>query len=494
VGVGGLCPAARDANSAAGRLVIIGRMTPGIRSLWMWVALSTPAAAVSAQPVSPSGELAEMRAEIARLRVEIDTLKSIVASLVPTSSPTPAEAAPQPGELPPPLSAPDEAPDADLATLESRVSLLAAQVAEQAQTKVGSASRLPVRLFGMVHSSTSVNSGEANWLENPNLVAAAPAGLDTGSFSSTLRQSRLGVAIDGPAVGRFQASGVLLVDFFGGIPAFQTGPVMGLPRLLYGFARLDDGRTAIEVGQDEMILAPRNPTSLAATAFPSLFRSGNLYLRVPQARVEHVVVTGAASRLRVTSGLVAPVAGDFANPAYTFVPPALAGERSRWPGLQAHVGWSHGNANASGVSVGVSGHYGRERQAQRTDRNWAAAVDFDVRVGRIGAAGEFFAGDRVDMFGGALGQQGRSAGGFLEGRVQATERLAFVGGGGTDRVRDARGRGLALDRNTSLFGNATYRLTPELAAAFEYRWLSTRPAFGADRRNHHLNWVLAYEF
>lgn len=471
-------------------------MTPVIRSLWMCVVLTAPAAAVSAQPVAPSGEIAAMRAEIERLRVEVDTLKSIVASLVPPGSPAraPAEASPRPGELPPPLIAPDDTPPADLVALESRVDLLAAQVAEQAQTKVGSGSRLPIRLFGLVLSSTSVNTGEANWLENPNLVAVPPAGLDTGSFSSTLRQSRLGVAIDGTTVGRFQASGVLLVDFFGGIPAFQTGPVMGLPRLLYGFARFDDGRTAIEVGQNEMILAPRNPTSLAATAFPSLFRSGNLYLRVPQARVEQVVTTGVLSRLRVTGGIVAPVSGDFVSPAYTFVPPALAGERSRWPGLQAHVGWSHGEVASPAVSLGVSGHYGRERQAGRTDRSWAGAIDFDATAGRIGIAGEAFVGEHIDMFGGALGQQGRSAGGFLEARVHATERLALVAGGGTDRVRDPRGRGLALDRNTSLFGNATYRLTPELSAAVEYRWLSTRPAVGAERRNHHVNWVLAYAF
>ena len=78
----------------------------------------------------------------------------------------------------------------------------------------------------------------------------------------------------------------MIADFYGGVPGFQTGTVMGLPRLLYAFGRLETDRTAIEIGQDHAILAPRDPTSLAALSFPLLFRSGNLYLRAPQARVE----------------------------------------------------------------------------------------------------------------------------------------------------------------------------------------------------------------
>ena len=64
------------------------------------------------------------------------------------------------------------------------------------------------------------------------------------------------------------------MDFFGGIPGFQTGQVMGLPRLLVAFARLEGERTAVEIGQDHMILAPRDPSSLAAFAFPAAVSIG----------------------------------------------------------------------------------------------------------------------------------------------------------------------------------------------------------------------------
>ena len=89
---------------------------------------------------------------------------------------------------------------------------------------------------------------------------------------------------------------------------------MGLPRLLYAFGRVETDRTAIEIGQDHVILAPRDPTSLAALSFPLLFRSGNLYLRAPQARVERKL----RDDVSVTMGIVAPIAGD----AATAQPPA----------------------------------------------------------------------------------------------------------------------------------------------------------------------------
>src|SRR5262249_23349755 len=183
------------------------------------------------------------------------------------------------------------------------VEMLQTQVAELAQTKVESSTRLPLRIFGTVHADVFANSANANWLDNPNLVGAPPADGHNGTMSATLRQTRVGFAADGPAIGSAHTNAVVAMDFFGGIPGFQTGQVMGLPRLLVAYARIEGERTALEVGQDQMILAPRDPTSLAAFSFPLLFRSGNLYLRAPQVRIEQTF----ASRLQAVAGIVAPI-------------------------------------------------------------------------------------------------------------------------------------------------------------------------------------------
>lgn len=409
-------------------------------------------------------ELRALRAELTQTRTELQKLRADLDQLKGGASPQAEPAAP----------------------IAAAVEMLQTQVAEHAQTKVESASRMPLKILGTVHSSVAANSGEANWLENPNIVAAAPS--RTGSFSSTLRQTRLGVRAEGLALGSWQGSGAVVFDFFGGIPAFQTGHVMGLPRLVYAFARFERGETALQVGQDEMMLAPRNPTSVAALSFPLLFRSGNLYLRTPQARVERRLAGSDSGEVRVAFGIVAPIGGDYRVPDYTFVPPALGGERSRYPGVQARVAWQRGD-NDRGASLGVSGHYSRERPVEELLTSSAAAVDFHVQGARFGLAGEAFVGDNLDAFGGALGQVSESRGGFLEARVKPLDRWEVVFGGGTDRPEDP----VPLTRNNSAYSSLTFRPTPEVATSFEYRWLETSAGLQR-RRNHHFNWAVAYSF
>ena len=419
-------------------------------------AISPPAAAQDAQQ-DFARELAALRAEVERLRAEVDALKSGSTAAPPAAA---------------------------------SVEMLQTQVAELAEVKVESNTRFPLKLFGTIHASVFANSGNANWLDNPNLVAGPFPDGQTGSMSASLRQTRIGFLSDGPTLGSFRTNAVVAMDFFGGIPGFQTGQVMGLPRLLVAYARIESERTAVQVGQDHMILAPRDPSSTAAFAFPLMFRSGNLYLRVPQVRVEQKLT----SVLHATAGIVAPVAGDLVGDPYLFVPPALSGERSRRPGLQGRVAYVAGDPESSRlVDIGVSGHRGWERRGTALARSWAAALDVSARRDVIGVAGEFFAGDNMDAFGGATGLDARSRGGWGELQIYPSERLSFAAGAGVDDIRDARRSTLARQRQRSAFGNITFSITPELQTSFEYRLLQTR-AGAADRENHHFDWVFVHKF
>lgn len=422
----------------------------------------TRVAAAQDAPTPAHAEIAALRAEVATLRAEIEAVKALVQGRMP----------------------PSHASDA-------RVDMLQTQVAELAQVKVESASRMPVRLSGAVHTHAFANSGEANWLDLPNLVPAPPADGMTGSFSTALRQTRLGLAVDGPTIGGVRASGVVAMDFFGGVPGFQTGQVMGLPRLLVAFARLDGARTMLKAGQDHMVLAPRDPSSLAASSFPALFRAGNLYLRVPQITVGRTLGAGVT----LEGGVLAPIAGDLQGDTYRFVPPVLSGERSRHPAFQARLHYASGAPDDhTRAAAGISGHYGRERRsASRVDRSWATVLDFAVRRNAIGAAGEIFSGSNLDAFGGGLGLDARAAGGWAELQFYPTSRLRLNGGAGLDRIQKDS-RAFVRRRNRSVYGNVMFALTPEIEASLEYWWLATLPGTGAERRNHHVDWVLVYRF
>jgi hypothetical protein len=403
-------------------------------------------------------ELTALRAEVQQLREQVEALKA--------------------------------APAAEAAT-PAALELLNSQVAELAQTRVESTSRLPVKLFGTVHADFFTNSANPNWLDIPNLVMPPPADGSTGSMSATLRQTRVGFTIDAPRMGSFRTSGVVALDFFGGIPAFQTAQVIGLPRLVAAYARLDGDRTALEVGQDHVILAPRDPTSIAAFAFPLLFRSGNLYLRAPQARVEHAFLP----RLRAIAGIVAPIAGDFTGTDYVFVPPALGGERSRRPGVQARIAYETTRETDAPrlLDIGVSGHLGWQRRGAVLARSWAGAVDFAARRDLVGVAGEVFVGDNADAFGGALGLDARSAGGWTELQLFPSNRISLTTGIGVDAIQGNQRFTLPRRQNRGAYGSIIFSLTPDVRASFEYRGLETLTGSAA-HTNHHFSWVLAHDF
>jgi hypothetical protein len=257
----------------------------------------------------------------------------------------------------------------------------------------------------------------------------------------------------------------------------------------YAFARLERERTSFVVGQDNMVLAPRDPTSLATPGFPLLFRSGNLYLRTPQIRVEQRLAGG----LDMRAGIVTPQAGDFGS-TYVFAPVPGAGERSRAPAVQARLGHRRAADVGARWDVGIAGHYGQERRATGTSDQWAAAADASVDVGAVGFGGEIYAADLGSAFGAALGQPVRSAGGFGEVRLRATEQVSFNAGGGIDRVSDDDRRLVPLRGNRTWFGNAIFTLTPELKTSLEYRHLETETSGGAKRTNHHVNFTFLYGF
>ena len=177
-----------------------------------------------------------------------------------------------------------------------------------------------------------------------------------------------------------------------------------------------------------------------------------------------------------------------------FAPAAGAGERSETPAVQARFG--HRRAADAGArwDFGVSGHYGRERRSSGATREWAAAGDASLDVGRVGFGAELYAGDAIAAFGGGLGQAIRSAGGFGEVRVRATERVSFNAGGGLDQVADRDRARVPLGSNRTWFGNAIFAVTPEIRTSLEYRHLETETSSGATRGNHHVNFTFVYAF
>src|SRR5206468_1120229 len=110
--------------------------------------------------------------------------------------------------------------------LADTVDLLQSQVAQLSQTKVESGSKMPIKIYGTILSNTFFNTRNTDWADVPILVNS-PSAFNSGWFSSSLRQSRIGLEVSGPTIGAFKTTGVFAMDFMGGMTDFQATPLFG---------------------------------------------------------------------------------------------------------------------------------------------------------------------------------------------------------------------------------------------------------------------------
>ena len=104
-----------------------------------------------------------------------------------------------------------------------------------------------------------------------------------------------------------------------------------------------------------------------------------------------------------------------------------------------------------------------------------------------------FVGGNIDAFGGGLGLDARSAGGWSELQLFPSSRVALTAGGGVDEVSGSQRFVLPRRQNKSAYGSVIFSFTPEVQASFEYRWLNTLVG-NVNRPNHHFDWVLVHKF
>src|SRR3989442_1992430 len=149
------------------------------RTVFLILVLCQPDQPSFAQSVDE--QLREVRAEMQRFQQEIDELKRLLQTR------------------------------ADIA---EEVPLIQAQIQEQAQTKVETSTRFPMKVFGTIVSNTFWNSGEPNWLDIPNIAGPNIPGTRSGSFSSSLRQTRGCANLEGPDIAGLKLNGTVSLDFF----------------------------------------------------------------------------------------------------------------------------------------------------------------------------------------------------------------------------------------------------------------------------------------
>jgi hypothetical protein len=365
--------------------------------------------------------------------------------------------------------------------------------------------------YAAVYFNGFHNSGGTN---NQDVPLWAIAG--TGDTGATARQSRFGLRASLPAVFGAKTAATIEADFFGGFPAIGTGENFGQVRLRLANMRLDWKNTSLGIGQDWMVFAPVNPSSLACAAIPLFAAAGNPWARLPQVRLERRFGAGL-----VQAAVLAPQSGDF-NSAFLAQP--NSGSLSEVPYVQGRLAWTSKNAFGSGKpgALGVSGHYG---QSQVTPTGGTAkdldsaggAVDWSWHFGKhVLLSGEGFLGENLAGFQAAVFQGYNpdevtasapggtpesisTKGGWAQLAVTpGASKLTVLAAYGIDDPDDAdlvsaTSRNWRT-RNEVLALALQYRASAQLSFGLEYRFLETRFLQTGTQKDRHLNLAAVMSF
>ena len=485
-----------------------------IFSITLTISYAGPATSASAQAPDASRESLQQRVEqlesqMEAMRAELSRLKNEVAADKSTNASGPAATVASSSTRTGPATASTETKPAQTTPAGKRLPGI----------DLGPVRAVP---YGTIYINAFGNSGGTNNADDP--LFATPT--NQGNVSISVRQTRLGLKLEGPTIWNAKSRGQIEADFFGGFPAVGVGDNFGIVRLRLAFARLDWEKTSLEAGQDWMVFAPNNPVSIAAAAIPQMAAAGNSWARLPQIRLER---RWASGKVVWQGAVLAPSTGD--SPTATTSPFFLqptTGAASRVPFFQSRVAFN--NANWLGTKksggVGFSGQYGRARVANTLGNNkidsFGVAVDWNFPiVARLTINGEAFAGRNLAGFqagafqgfnpdfayrrGAALISGGPRAIGTRGGWTQLgftppvlSDRLIIYGTYGLDDPRDGDLVSLSKRdwrlRNQAFAFSFLYKLSPQLSWGVELRRFDTFYLQSGKQATNHVNLGAAFSF
>ena len=395
------------------------------------------------------------------------------------------------------IEGPSIAPAAQLAAaveeLREKQDVQESQLAIQEQAKVGSESKYPVTVSGMILMNSFVNTRAVDTVPTP---AVALSG--AGATGITLRQSVVGIDASGPHLFGAHSHADLRIDFDGSQSATYSTAI-GSVRLRTAHAELDWLHAKAFFSFDRPILSPDSPTSLTAVAQPALAWSGNLWAWNPQAGVSESFPVHRALALQMQTAVidVEDPYNQFTSSAASPYTPPSTGEQSRWPGVEGRLSLL-GPLADSEAHLGVGGFFAPHRTSGGTTYNsWAGTMDFGVPISsHLQMIGSAYRGQALGGLGEGADKDvvyriyGNEAyfrtlddmGGWVQAKQKINERLEFNEAFGMDNVPAYQLVPFAIAgpdnyynfaRNRTFTSNVIYKPSAYLLYSIEYRRIAS---------------------
>ena len=448
--------------------------------------------------------LGEMRQELKDSRQEVQELKREVGDLREELE----SGAHNTGEAENLKDAVDQLRD-DQTVLQSQVKTLD-------QTKVGTESRYPLRLTGMILFNSFVVDGAVDNPILPLIALPRTSQWEHHSLGASLEQTQLGLDATGPRLWNARTSADVSVDFFNSSYMIPPPTAMNL-RLRTIDVNLDWKSRQVSAGLQTPLITPLSPTSFATVGEPALAWAGNLWTWLPQAAFTQRKAVGDSSHADFAFGLLDPEAGDVTGEqAYGIM------RRNLQPGYEGRIAYQWGN-QARPYEIGTSGYYTRQLYyGTATAENqaldfWAGTADWRVPIPRIAElSGEFYRGRGIgDLGGGAFkdvvmetGSQyatGLNAtGGWAQWKSRLTPSLEVNAFFGMDNAQASQVRNqpyvanaspyLYLVKNQNTAANIIFRPKTYLVFSGEYRYLRSWYIYGPAREAQTLDLTMGYLF
>jgi hypothetical protein len=377
------------------------------------------------------------------------------------------------------------------ATVEERLDIQQQRIAEQAQTKVEASQKFPIRLAGMALFNAFLNSKQSGGADYP--VTAAPTG--AGHSGATVRQTVLGLEFGGPrAIWGGKVSGSVYMDFFAG----ATNSTMRIRTASLEIAWKD---RSVVAGLEKPIFNPREPSSLAQVGISPLTGAGNLWLWLPQVRIEQEVRLGASSGVRAQVGAVQTrEIGPYVG---TVVPEAAR------PAVQGRVNFHHKLDDQRRMEIAAGFHASTTHAGGQSIPSSLFAMDWFFNPWKaVEFTGVFYSGQNVahlgsgtrqgfavyTTYGKTYGYAVESRGGWGQLTLHALPRLDFhFFTGQVDDANHDLEKG-SIGKNLLFGGNAYFRVAPNVLMGLEASQLRTMYLGQGVRINNHYDLALAYLF
>jgi hypothetical protein len=378
--------------------------------------------------------------------------------------------------------------------LEERVAVEEQRTADQAQTKVEAAHRLPVTLTGMVLFNAFLNGRANGGQQNP----AVASSLDSHSGSgASVSQSLLGFNFQGPQVaGGGQVSGQLHLDLWGG----TSSSLNHLVRLRVATVAIDWKNQSIVVGQDKPIVSPRDPTSLAQVAVSPLAAAGNLWLWQPQVRFEQRFALGDSAGIKARAGVYQT--SESTADATTEYASTLSSSR---PGIEGRFEYWRTFGEHARIEIAPGFHTSETHVAGVSIPSRLFTVDWLIQpMSKLQFTGLFFTGENVSVIGGLRGgftvfpsnliRSVDAIGGWAQLSYLPTNRLTFNFYTGQESHKAVDLLAGEITRNFEYAGNAIYKLGSNVLLGIEASQVRTNYLQQSNRLVNHYDLALGYFF